>query len=551
MNYEHSQKEERYSLGEPAADLYDRLKADRNGVLATAREMATITIPSLFPPEGYKPGDKLGENNQSVGASCINTLASKLMYMGFPPNRPALRYELEAYKLKREKDDLSPDEKQAMLSKLEAALAALEVTHKRRMEATRIRMAYVSFAKQLLGGGNAAWEHAEIGDPVVHRMETYVVKRNKRGEQQFVILEEHLLLEDLPEDFATRMRKEYPMDFDGKRDWECEIVTHRVCKTDGKKYLEWSEFKGEIIPDSKDEDDLPQIYAAWLIPNYGEDWGRSYAEEYRGDHYIVENGYAALQDGMAAAAWTLFGVKPGSTTKLSDLIKARNLKWISGDLENDVTVLRTDKGQDFAFVDTTTAKAERRLARAYLMLTSVQRDAERVTAEEWIQLSGEIDEAMGGLHSVIAQTIQRHVVMKFLALHRKEEPDIPKLPEEAVRVEVVTGVDALSRSHEGASLRRLRQALVEDLGPEGTSRIMNDIEYARRLAASEGIQTEGLLRQDEEIQSNDQTQMQQSIAAQAAPGVIENVAGTVAEGGKEALLLQQQQAQQGVIPNGS
>ncbi|MBK1871565.1 portal protein [Aestuariivirga sp. YIM B02566] len=558
MDYDHKDRGE-YSLGEPAAALYGRLKTKRDAVLSTAREMATITIPSLFPPEGYQSGDQIGENNQSVGAQCINTLASKLMYVAFPPNRPAMRFELEEYKLKKENDGLSEDDKQVLLSKLNVALASLEVTHKRRMEATRVRMAYVTYMKQLEAGGNAAWEHEKIGDPVVHRMDTYVVKRNKRGEQLFVILEETLLLEDLPKEFADRMREERKIDFEGKAPWECEITTHRVCKTVGSKdaprYIEWSEYEGEIIPGSKeDQDDLPQIYAGWLIPQYGEDWGRSYAEEYRGDHYIVENGYAALQDGMAAAAWTLFGVKPGGSTKLADLIKARNLKWVTGDLVNDVTVLRVDKGSDFAFVDNTTAKAERRLARAYLMVSSVQRDAERVTAEEWVQLTGELDEAMGGLHSVIAQTIQRHVVMKFLALHKKEEPDLPDFEKiagaDVVRTEIVTGVDALSRSHEGASLRRLRRALVEDLGPEGAARVMSDIEYARRLAASEGVQTAGLILEDKDIQANDQSKLQTGIAAQAAPGVIEKVAGTMAEGGKEAL-LQQQAQQNGVMPNGN
>ena len=64
------------------------------------------------------------------------------------------------------------------------------------------------------------------------------------------------------------------------------------------------------------------------------------------------------------------------------------------------------KFNDFRVAQESAQKIEERLAAAFLLNSSVQRDAERVTAEEVRFMAQELESTLGGVYSVLSQEFQ-------------------------------------------------------------------------------------------------------------------------------------------------
>lgn len=513
--YDEDFREGPYSLGKPAKDVYEQLVAStrRQSVIDMARIMSELTIPSVFPPDGYKPGDDLPGNNQSIGAQCVNNLASNLMFMAFPPGQPMCRLDPIVHKMQAE-IAANPE----LYANTQLALSQLEIQHRKKAATIPLATAWVGYMKALLVGGNALWKHITLESPTYALPDRYVVRRDKSGHPLLTIHEEPTALSTLDDDIVELLLRENE-GLNETDEWDREARIYSVCMLDGPvetgSWLFWQETeKGTLIPGSEVETDYNDVpmWPGWLIPVYGESWGRSYCEEYRGDLFTVEAGSSALNDGAAWAAFTLGFVKPGGRTSLRQVQKARNLSWLSGSAE-DVTTLRSEKGNDMRFIEGHVARAERRLGVAFLMHLAVRRDGERVTAEEVQHTAQALDKAMGGLYTERAQGDQRRMVTRFIRLHEEADEQLPVLPDGIVNIEVVTGVDAMGRSIENQQLRELGGELNQTFGPQAAGEVLNRANFATRLAASKGIKPDGLVKTEEQLSTDQQDAQQQALQA--------------------------------------
>jgi hypothetical protein len=402
----------------------------------------------------------------------------------------------------------------------------------------------------LIVAGNVCWEHLKLNTPIYHPLTTYVVKRNGQGEQLFVILKRRVDVMDLDDDIQDMVHRLKPATEKGK-EWEQQVDIYCVCKrvkdpTDpsGFSWEYWEEFEGEMIPDTEfDADfDAPPLYAAWMIPVYGQNWGRSYCEEYRGDLVAIENFSASIGDGAAAASLILLFLNPGARTSAKAIRDANNMELFTGKAE-DLSMFKTDKMSDFQFVTATLEKHIQRLGRAFLLISSVQRQAERVTAQEWALMAREIDEAMGGVYSELAQSFQRQVVNRFVVLHNEDAKTLPKLPPGIFRVAVITGIEAMGRSIEGESLTKATGTLVELTKGEALKEY--DIRtLTERILISEGVKLDGLLMTEEakaqREQGMKQQAMQQTLLEKGAGPAIQ-AAGKMGTEGMAGMMAAQQQ----------
>tara|TARA_R100001530_G_scaffold117354_1_gene84488 strand:- start:258 stop:782 length:525 start_codon:yes stop_codon:yes gene_type:complete len=141
------------------------------------------------------------------------------------------------------------------------------------------------------------------------------------------------------------------------------------------------------------------------------------------------------------------------------------------------------------------------------MNSSVRRDAERVTAEEIRIAYQELEIALGGVYSILSQEFQLPLVQLLMNKMQKEKK-LPKFPDESLKPLIVTGVEALGRGQDLNELAGFLQHLAP-LGPEVAMRELNVNEYIGRLAASLGIDTEGLLKTEEEKQQEQQAMLKQ------------------------------------------
>lgn len=506
-----------HSLGQPAEAVYQRESVRRDLVLDRAREVAQVTIPSLVPPLGYQEGDKLYTPHQSIGARGVNNISSRLLLTLMPPDRPLFKHEVPEALIAEFKEQ---DEEVYGKSVLALAKRALRVTG--RTDTTPLRMTVFQTLRLLSVAGNCLVTYQTIDEPTVHGMACYICKRDNKGNPLLSILEEKVAWAGLPDVVIKNLDREQEgiKELLAKPVWERTVPVYTVCKLarkGGRKcWLTWQEVFGKKIAGSEQQDpfEAPPQCPLWMVPSYGHDWGRGYADEYIGDLISIENKAKAIDEGAAAAALSILFVRPGSRTRLDQVKKAKNLDVMAGDAA-DLTMFRTDKQSDFSFVVQAAEGVEKRLQFAFLLNSAIQRSGERVTAEEIKLMARELDEAMGGTYAVFAQTIQGFIVNRAIYLMERSK-ELPKLPmlgadRRPIRVKIVTGLDALGNSREVELLEEFMAPYFQ-LGEAGIRRINMD-EYGRRKAAGLGIDPTGLIKPEAALAQEDQQAKQEAMTA--------------------------------------
>ena len=258
----------------------------------------------------------------------------------------------------------------------------------------------------------------------------------------------------------------------------------------------------------------------------GEDYGRGYVEEFLGDLKSLEGLSQALVESAAASSKVVFMVRPNSVTKKRDLALTRNGDIITGS-EEDVSVLQAQKQYDLQVVERSIAKLEERMSYAFLLHTAIQRDAERVTAQEIRYMAEQLETAMGGVYSLLSQEFQLPLV-KILMKRMQESKEIPPLPKNSVKPTIITGIEALGR---GNDLQKLREFVAElgnlaQMNPQ-VVQSLNPDDLIKRIATSLGIEMEGLIKTQEQMaaeQQAQQEQMQQQQMMQMAEKAVAPVA---------------------------
>lgn len=542
-----------YSLGQPASDFYETKRKDRTGPVDVARRLADIILPSRFPEETWNSGDELPVTNQSISARCINTLSTKLTSTALPPNLPNATFNPNETSLK---DDIDRDPE--LWAQVQYALSRREEIHRKRLGQTLGRTAYGKVMTLLLLTGNALTLWTDINRPRVYTMHQYVTVRDNDGEALVTVLKDPIVWATADEDIKAAATNHRLANNVGapEDEWDETIdIFHvqKMVKEGGKKrWLYWQEVEGgHVIADTDTDADYetPTMYPAVINLEAGSHYGLPYALDYEGDHQSVENFSSALQDGAAAAAWFLIMVNPTGTTKIKDVQEADNLSVIPGRAE-DITAPIFSKSGDLQIADKQLADAARRLGFAYAMNTAIQRPGERVTREEWVVMSRELNEAMGGLYVDLSQSFQLWFIRRFIFLHIREAGSgLKELPEGLVSIGVVTGLDSIGQTSEHQNLIDWAKEGQEVLTPQGFMQELVPGNFLKRSAALRSVKIDGLIKSADtkaaEQQQAQQAQMQQTVLDKAT-GPLVKEGGAMIQG----LMAQQQAAGAQGVTNG-
>ncbi len=503
-----------------AKERYNKLIENRQHYLDRARECSEITIPSLIPDDGFESSSELYTPFQSVGARGVNNLASKLLLLLLPPNAPFFRLSLSG----ASKEEL--EQQKELQSEVEKSLGKIEREIHNKIEQLALRVSVFEALKHLIVGGNVLTYLPKKGNMRVFGITQYVCRRDEEGTLLEVIIKESVSPVALDEETRMQLGK----DPDYKTDDECELYTH-IYKLDEKKYYVCQEVNGIKLPESIGTypiDNMP-YQALRMVRVDGEDYGRGYVEEFLGDLKSLEGLSQSLVESSAAASKIVFMVRPNAVTRKKDLAQTRNGDIITGS-SDDVSVLQSDKQYDLQIVERSIGRLEERLAYAFLLNSAIQRNAERVTAQEIRYMAEQLEMAMGGIYSLLSQEFQLPLV-QVLMKRMSDSKEIPTLPKNSVKPTIVTGVEALGR---GNDLQKLREFVAEignlaQISPE-VVQSLNTSDLLTRVATSLGIDTEGLMKSQEQLaqeQEAQQQQMQQQqmmdMAQSAVPQVANNL----------------------------
>lgn len=519
-----------------ACGRFQSLASLRLNFLDTARYAAELTIPTLVPPEGHGPHTKYYTPFQGIGARGVNNLASKLLLTLYPPNSPFFRLKVDPFLLKR----TGADEK--LKTEMDKALAEIEKAVQDEVESAAIRVSAFEALRQLLVAGNVLLHIPKEGNLRVFRLDSYVVKRDMSGNLLEIVIEESVSPSALSkeirdfygdsEDFLTAQK-------DGK---DLRVYTQILRKPDNSGWTIHQEICGRIVPESEGNYGLDKLpYLALRFSRIdGEDYGRGYVEEYIGDLRSLEAMSQAIVEASAACSRILFLVRPNSVTRTKTIADAANGSVVTGDAA-DVTTMRVDKMGDFQITKATVDKIEERLAHAFLLNSSIQRNAERVTAEEIRFMAQELESSLGGTYSILSQEFQLPLVDRLMD-RMQAAKRLPRFRKKLVRPVIVTGVEALGRGNDLNKLDMFVAGMAQTLGPQVISQFLNINEYLQRRATALGLDLEGLLNDPQEMEALAQQSQQQALLEKLGPQGIRSLTDMATKGNPEMLnQLSQQQ----------
>lgn len=514
-----------------AETLYKKLEEKRNPFVLRGRECAKLTIPSLFVEEGHNASSELLQPNQSLGAQGVKNLSSKMMLALLPPNSPFFRLAADFDKLQQDKgfDDKAK-------SAIESALSKVEMVITDDIEASTDRITIGSGMQQLLVVGNVSFVMPKNAPMRMYRLTNFVVKRTWDGDVLHFITKENTSFEALPAELQQLVSQVQPsiannLSASSNED-EKTIAIYTHFYREKNKWKSYQEIAGAVVPNSLGT--YPLETPPFIILRYtkidGEDYSRSFVEELMGDLTQLDGLSRALNEGSAAAAKGLLMVNPNGVTRKRDVAEAPNWAVITG-MADDVSVLQAEKYADFRTVSEQIQVLSERLYAAFLMNSSVQRQAERVTAEEIRFVAKELEEAQGGLYSILSQDLQYVLVNRRIAL-LKAKGEVPELPKGVVKLKIITGLEALGRGQDLNKLDLFVDKLAVTFGPEVLPQYINVSSYIEMRAAALGLDTKGLIKTPEEVAEEQQAAQQQSMMSQFGPEVIKQ-AGPLLQKGME------------------
>lgn len=507
-----------------AKSRFQTLDANRRASLNRSRECADLTLPALLPPDGHNETQGLPTPYQSLGARAVNNISSKLLLALFPPGTSFARLTANPTILERigvgENDE-----------RVVEALRRVEGLVMREIENGPVRNALFVTLKLLATTGDACLYLPRKDDPQVFRKDQYVIVRDASGKIIEAAIKETVAPETLTPEVMAACGVAPKGDNPGEPK-SVDIFTH--IKRDGAYMDYWQEINEIEVPGTRGrrrDYECPYLFLRWSA-SPGESYGRGLVEEYLGDLRSLEGLTKAVVKFSAAVSKIVFLMHPNSVTDEDALVEAESGDFVTGRRE-DIDVLQIEKFADFQVAKATIDDITLRLSHAFLLQSGTIRDAERVTAEEIRAMAQELEDVLGGVYTMLGETLQLPLVQRILA-NLREDGRLSQMSagvggEAVLEPRIITGFDALGRGHELNRFRAAFQDLVGFVGPEEAIDMLDSGRVAVMLQQKHNVDLVSLMK-DPETRENEANQRQMAAMAEKAAGP---AAGALARGGME------------------
>lgn len=476
----------------------------REEILTRVERYAGWTLPSVFPNDPLMEYDEMQNDFQSVGAQAVTNLSNKMMMALFQPSKPFFRMQLT----QQQKEDLETENMSS--AQVDATLAQTERDAMVELNRINARVVLNDAIQHLIITGNALLHLPRNDKMQLYSVRDYTIQRDLKGNVVKLIMRETKAAVALPDDLQAIA---YSAGYS-----ESDELTMYTCvrRVDTDKFLIWQELE-DICYCHKavgyvKEDDLEYIPLVWKLCR-GKDYGTGLVEDYAGDFHSLSTLAEAILDFTTVCTDVKNLVNPTGMTDVRELTQTPSGGYVHG-REQDIYSYTAAKelGNSAAFLENQFDKKERRLAAAFLLNTSVTRDAERVTAEEIRMQAHELESSLGGVYSRLATELQLPLAKRLIA----------KLDEafKAVEPIIVTGFESLSRNSDLDNMR----AFIGDLSmltdvPEEVKARLKIGDLIAVLGAGHGVEYDKVLKDEETVKRD----RQQSIKDNAT------VAGTEAQ----------------------
>lgn len=499
------------------ASRYKQMESKKLQVMNRAEFAAKLTIPAIFPPEGHNESNPLHIPNQSLGAKAVNNITAKVMLALFPPNTAF--FKLDAGIEAPEGDESA----EKFVSDVTKSLVDIEETVVNHLETTTLRSTMPNGLLLLVITGNTCLDVDDEGEVRAFSLRNYVVERDYIGFPITTIIKDKTSPRKLKKEILEAHYDQKQLEEIIKNpEQEVEVYTIQEFDSETKRFKVYQELNEKTIEGSEGTypKDSPRFMPIRWRAVDGEEYGRGLVEENFGDLSTYDGLSLDISLNSKQAAKLVKTVKPNSFITPAKLERATSGTILLGDAD-DVKSIREDKSADMRISFEKSNELKQSISESFLLHSSVQRDAERVTAEEIRYMAQELEDSLGGVYSTLGQEIQRPLLnrlLKILTKKNKIEP-IPK----DVELKIVTGLDALGRSHETNKLMMLIRSANEMLTPERVAPLLKDEMIITSLGNGLGIDATRFLKTPEEVKQAQEQQMGQDMLQNVAPGVAQEL----------------------------
>lgn len=530
------------------AEEYQDLKQDRQPYLEKAKEAAKYTIPSLIADKDTQKQTRrnvkvIETPNQSVGADGVNNLSAKITTTMLPPNQTFFKFSMDKITIANQATVEGAD-KSKFEQDVNKGLSIIEAALLDYQEQSGDRVCVGEAIKHQLVAGNVFLVHDPKDGLRYYPLDRFVVKRDYCGNVIKAITEETVGFYALPKKIQEEVlikvleKKVKKNDKSDLRLEDEELTLYTGFKRDGKHWIVTQEVEGvKLDTDGKYPAEICPFMALRYTAIDGESYGRGLIEEYIGDISYLDTLSLAIKQASLAGSKLVMLVNPNGLTKIKHLSEAKNGGFALGRIE-DVQPLQANKYYDLQVAQAEADKIERRLNRIFVMKAAIQRQAERVTAEEIRVMAQDLEEALGNYYSIMCKEFQKAYV-KITFHHMKKEkgkalPDLVR--DKSIKLTVTTGLEALGRSSDLNKLVTFWD-LMGKVAPIA-AQLGGKVEpIANTIAASLNLDIDGFFYSEEERAEQAKQAQQQSLLEKAAPNLINKY-------GDAMMQQQEQEAQQ-------
>ena len=530
------------------AEEYQDLKQDRQPYLEKAKEAAKYTIPSLIADKDTQKQTRknvkiIETPNQSVGADGVNNLSAKITTTMLPPNQTFFKFSMDKITIANQATVEGAD-KSKFEQDVNKGLSIIEAALLDYQEQSGDRVCVGEAIKHQLVAGNVFLVHDPKDGLRYYPLDRFVVKRDYCGNVIKAITEETVGFYALPKKVQEEVlikvleKKAKKNDKSDLRLEDEELTLYTGFKRDGKHWIVTQEVEGvKLDTDGKYPAEICPFMALRYTAIDGESYGRGLIEEYIGDISYLDTLSLAIKQASLAGSKLVMLVNPNGLTKIKHLSEAKNGGFALGRIE-DVQPLQANKYYDLQVAQAEADKIERRLNRIFVMKAAIQRQAERVTAEEIRVMAQDLEEALGNYYSIMCKEFQKAYV-KITFHHMKKEkgkalPDLVR--DKSIKLTVTTGLEALGRSSDLNKLVTFWD-LMGKVAPLA-AQLGGKVEpIANTIAASLNLDIDGFFYSEEERAEQAKQAQQQALLEKAAPNLVNKY-------GDAMMQQQEQEAQQ-------
>ena len=490
---------------------------------------ARWTLPFLFPPiSSNVEGAELLGTNDSIGTRCVNHLSNKVVTTLFRPQGAFFRLHVDKRKVAELAALAGVDDEESIkeaLAAVDAELAATEAAATDHQNMVEYRPNATMASKLLIVTGNALIYHPDSKPVQVFNLRDYCVVRDLSGVVIEIMTREEKAFETFSPSLQKLIREGKPDA--GNTDDQSNITVYTQIKLeDSGKFYVYQE-AATVSIDTTDvfypRDKLPWVPLTWNLAR-GEDYGRGIVEEYAGSFHALEVYHQTLINLAGIMGDVKFLVNPASLVDVVALNNSRSGSYHSG-RDGDVKAIETEKQRDAQFILGMIDRQEKNLAQAFLLNSSMTRDAERVTAEEIRMVANELEMSNGGVYSRLAlqwQVPTANILLDQIGFDGTQFDIKPK---------IITGMDSLSRQGEMDNIRLFigDLAMLEAV-PEELRAVFDGLKFAAVCANARQVDHKAFLKTADQMQADRNAAMAQAnqLEQQKASGVVAAEAGKAA-----------------------